>query len=167
MSPCTFQTSSTLICSLLHNITITTAGCRQNTSGTLPRKTSVSVQVSDPSMAVAVQAKPVCTSRATQTVQQATRMVPLTARQALANQCHQKRHNRNTSARAGLQQGQYNGKALGAKAQQLGRHAGVGDPASTELQNMHPNVPRPELQLQVSKRSISPEKTIKAWCINC
>jgi len=90
-------------------------------------------------------------------VQQIQRPPAFTARQALANQCHHHRHNRNMLVPApksstqpgdlGLQKG----KVVNGSARKLSKLSGANVTANQSAQNRHPNLPSltPDAQLQV------------------
>jgi len=103
-------------------------------------------------MAVAIRPHPTRTSRGTQTVQNTKRLPSFTARQALANQCHQHRHNRAAvTSHIQLQPGStaaQMSKASGANIHQAGAHQAARSFEKFASQNSHPNL-LTDLQLQV------------------
>ena len=106
-------------------------------------------------MAVAIQLHPTHISRGTQTVQGTKRLPSFTARQAVANQTHQRRHN--PSAMTSHNQLQPDSavaqmsKASAAGIHRVGAHQAARSSEKPTSQNSHPNLPTScsRLQLQV------------------
>ncbi|KAL0028573.1 hypothetical protein WJX79_002757 [Trebouxia sp. C0005] len=115
-------------------------------------------QVCDPGMAVAIQLHPTHISRGTQTVQGTKRLPSFTARQAVANQTHQRRHN--PSAVTSHNQLQPDSavaqmsKASAAGIHRVGAHQAARSSEKPTSQNSHPNLPTScsRLQLQLEQQ---------------
>ncbi|DBA87674.1 hypothetical protein WJX77_005250 [Trebouxia sp. C0004] len=115
-------------------------------------------QVFDPGMAAAIQPHPARISRGTQTVRDTKKIPSITARQALATQSHQHRHNR--SAVTSHNQLQPDSKAAhmskGSAVSILGTgaHQAARNSEKPGSQNSHPNLPTScrRLQLQMEQQ---------------
>ncbi len=105
----------------------------------------VPLQVCDPGMAVAIEPHPTHISRGTQTVQGTKRLPSFTARQALANQSHQHRHNRSAvTSHTQLQPDSLAAHTSKASAVSIHRTGAPEAARSSEKhasQNSHPNLP--------------------------
>ncbi|KAA6425816.1 MAG: hypothetical protein FRX49_04191 [Trebouxia sp. A1-2] len=109
-------------------------------------------------MAVAIQLHPTHISRGTQTVQGTKRLPSFTARQAVANQTHQRRHN--PSAVTSHNQLQPDSavaqmsKASAAGIHRVGAHQAARSSEKPTSQNSHPNLPTScsRLQLQLEQQ---------------